>query len=183
MKRNESPVDIRFITFSCEGRLPLLGNARIRDEFAKSLARTHQGRTFELFAWVVMPEHVHLLVRPLPRRDLARTLLALKLSFAKTVIARWRRLEAPILARIIDADGNPRFWLKGGGFDRNVRDMAEFCRHVKYIHRNPVEHGLVEHPDGWAWSSLPWWTGKRDGQVECDPPPGSRDWSKWVGYV
>jgi len=42
--------------------------------------------------------------------------------------------------------GKDTFLERGGGFDRNVRDLAEFTRHVRYIHRNPVERGLVEHP-------------------------------------
>ena len=45
-----------------------------------------------------------------------------------------------------------RFWQKGGGFDRNVRDDAEFSREVRYVHHNPVERALVTRPEDWTWS-------------------------------
>jgi hypothetical protein len=81
-------------------------------------------------------------------------------------------------------DGAVRFWQKGGGFDRNVRDMEEFCREVRYVHRNPVTRGLVERPEDWKWSSVRWWMGMREGEVERDPPPGDpKPWERWLGYV
>jgi putative transposase len=182
MRRREVPGGVRFITFSCHRRLPLLGHAAIRDVFAEALAPARERHAFELFAWVVMLEHVHLLVRPHARLDEA--LRSLKTSVAKRVLSRWRELRAPILERIRTSDGALRFWQKGGGFDRNVRDEDEFCREVCYIHRNPVERGLVARPEDWTWSSVRWWMGERGGEIDCDPPPGDpRSWAMWKGYV
>lgn len=80
-------------------------------------------------------------------------------------------------------DGKARFWLKGGGFDHNVRNEASFRKFVRYIHRNPTERGLVEEPSQWRFSSLRWWIGVRDGELPCDPPPGDpRYWEDWRGY-
>jgi putative transposase len=187
MRRREIPGNSRFITFSCQRRLPLFKNPAIAQVFQDSLARAHQRVRFQLYAWVIMPEHIHLLVRPPPPPDdmpLDRVLLWIKLSTAQRVIKRWRELDAPILARITRDDGSPRFWQKGGGFDRNVRDLAEFQRHVKYIHQNPVERGLVERPEDWRFSSVRWWMGQREGELSCDPPPGDpRGWEGWKGYV
>jgi len=171
LRRREIPGDVRFITFSCQRRLTLLGRTALRDLFADALAAARTRHGFELFAWVVMPEHVHLLMRPHPGSRLDAALRSLKTSVAKRVIARWRELDAPILERILTSDGAVRFWQKGGGFDRNVRDEGEFCRAVRYIHRNPVERGLVERPEDWRWSSVRWWMGEREGEIECDPPP------------
>jgi putative transposase len=171
MKRQDTPRGARFITFSCQRRLPLLSNPAIRDVFAASLAAARIRFHFELFAWVAMPEHVHLLLRPAADAPIDRALLFLKLSIAQRVIARWRELDAPILNRIATPDGPPRFWQKGGGFDRNVRDEGEFIRALRYIHWNPVKRGLVENPEAWEWSSARWWLGQRDEAVQCDPPP------------
>lgn len=153
MKRREIPGGFRFVTFSCERRLPLLGHPAIR----------------ELFAWVAMPEHVHLIVRPNDRNPLDRVLEFLKKAVARRVIARWRELGAPILKKIERPDGSRRFWQKGGGFDRNIRDQAELARAIVYIHRNPVERGLVERPQDWKWSSASWWLGLTGCLVHCDP--------------
>ncbi len=171
MKRREGGGDARFITFSCEQRLPLLGNPAIRDLFVRSLAACRARFGFELFAWVVMPEHVHLIVRPRKSDLFARALLFLKLSVAQRVIARWRELGAPILSKITRPDGSPRFWQKGGGFDRNIRHEGEFAREVRYVHRNPVERGLVERPGDWAWSSARWWLDEEPWLIEGDAPP------------
>lgn len=184
MKRWELDGAVRFITFSCQRRLPLFSNPLIAQEFARALIATRNRHGMHLFAWVVMPEHVHLLVRPRERAPLGPALLSLKMAISKRVIPRWLELRAPILARIDDGHGNPRFWQKGGGFDRNVRSDDEFCREVRYIHLNPVERGLVEKPEHWRWSSVRWWMGHRDGEVECDPPPGRPEsWVNWGGFM
>lgn len=184
MRRWESTGAVRFITFSCQRRLPLLGRPAIRDALTSALVAARREHGFELFAWVVMPEHVHLLVRPRPDSLLEEPLRSLKTSVSKTVIQRWKETDAPILDRIRTSRGRPRFWQKGGGFDRNVRNLGEFCREVKYTHRNPGKRGLVENPEDWKWSSMRWWMGIREGEVECDPPPGDpRIWQLWKGYV
>jgi putative transposase len=181
MKRREIPRGIRFVTFSCERRLPLLGHRAIRDVFAAALAEAKQKFEFSLFAWVVMPENVHLLLLPRGEFPLDRILGCVKKSVAQRVIARWKALQAPVLSAIARPDGSPRFWQKGGGFDRNVRDKQEFVKEIRYIHRNPVTRGLVERPEDWRWSSARWWMGQ-PSLVECDRPEGGRmEWgnTKW----
>ena len=183
MKRNEVPDGIRYITFSCQRRLPLLHNPAIYQLFVDSLARVRDRYGIAIYAWVIMPEHVHLLLKP-DAEPLDRSLKSLKLSVAKRVIARWRAINAPILDKIMTSNGSPRFWMKGGGFDRNVRDISEFSREVRYIHRNPVERILVDSPEAWAWSSVRWWMGKREGELPCDPPPGDQGaWESWKGFL
>jgi putative transposase len=170
MKRWEAPGDVRFVTFSCEKRLPLFGNPKIRGVFADRLGAMRDLFKCELFAWVVMPEHVHLVARP---RDgeLSPALDYLKKSVSRIVITRWREISAPVLKDIERPDGLPRFWQRGGGFDRNIRHEGEFAREVRYIHRNPVERGLVERPRDWPWSSAQWWLGESGALVECDAVP------------
>ncbi len=193
LARFEDPKDIRFITFSCEQRLPLMGNPAIRDVFVDCLGRMRARYAVEVFAAVVMPEHAHLLVRPKDGK-LALPLRGLKTAVAKRVMMRWQELDAPILdrlrrTRVHEEHGDAvstelRFWQKGGGFDRNVRSIVKFCETVQYIHRNPVERGLVSEPTDWKWSTLGSWMGLRGVGIECDPPPGRPgDWSLWKGYV
>ena len=183
MRRWEVPGGVRFVTFSCHGRVPLMHNPSIRTLFAERLAVVREAHGLRLFAWVVMPEHVHLLLSP-GERPLGEALRSLKTSVARRVVARWRELDASILERVQVADGTARFWLRGGGYDRHVRSEEEFCREVRYIHRNPVERGLVPEPPDWAWSSARWWAGDRRGVVECDPPPGDRrNWAGWKGFM
>ncbi|MBS0195562.1 MAG: transposase [Planctomycetes bacterium] len=173
MKRWEFPGGVRFITFSCQRRLPLLRNPAISAVFVEAMCHAREAHGFELFAWVIMPEHVHILARPRRGETMDRALRSIKVSVAKRVVSRWKELNAAILARITVPDGTARVWLSGGGFDRNVRIDTEFCKEVLYIHRNPVARGLVQRPEDWKWSSARWWLGALEGEVRCDPPPGS----------
>ncbi len=192
MHRRDIPGGVRFITFSCEHRLPILGTPDARDIFANSL-RAARGRFgVALFAWVFMPEHVHMLLSPAPGSRLDRVLLSMKLSAAQRLLRSMRIARDPMLERVARPDGAPRLWQKGGGFDRNVRSDSEFQREVRYIHRNPVTAKLVERATDWEWSSARWWTARQEGRdlpsgpndIPCDWPPGDeRAWAMWQGYA
>jgi len=184
LRRWEHLRSARFMTFSCQGRLPLFTNPRIMDLFAGKLSETRQRYRIRLYAYVVMPEHVHLLFHPGQVHWEEMTNL-LKTQFSKVVLKRWRSLgpaSAAVLAAI-DVDGRPRFWKHGGGFDRNVRSLKELLKELRYIHMNPVKRGLVRRPEAWKWSSVGWWMG-RGGLVDCDYPGDDVErWKRWKGFV
>ncbi|MBY0312034.1 MAG: transposase [Phycisphaerales bacterium] len=190
MRRREVPGGVRFITFSCERRLPLLGTSQARDIFATCLREGRERLDFKLLAWVAMPEHVHLLVVPPEGLPLGSCLKSIKLSMQQRIVRFLRLSSDPLALEIIRGDGVPRFWQKGGGFDRNVRSVAELQREVRYTHRSPVARGLVAEPCDWRWSSARWWTARQRGEptgaedVPCDWPPGEpREWAMWQGFV
>jgi len=110
MHRIEHTNHARFLTFSCYRQLPLFSNPRVRDLFAEHLAAARVEFGFHLYAWVVMPEHVHLLLWPrLPDAPVARVLSQLKRGVGKIAVARWRALNASILNDITLDDGSVRF--------------------------------------------------------------------------
>jgi putative transposase len=190
MKRREVPGGVRFITFSCEHRLPLLGTPEARDIFARSLREGRERLGFKLLAWVAMPEHAHLLMIPQDGETLGPALKSLKLSVQHRILRFLRLSGDPLALELIRDDGVPRFWQKGGGFDRNVRSVREMQKEIRYTHRNPVARELVGAPCQWKWSSARWWTarqrgeGQRAGDVPCDWPPGDpRAWAIWQGYL
>ena len=88
MYRREVPDNTRFLTFSCYRRLPLFRNDAIKQSFVDHLDRSRSGTRFRLFAWVIMPEHVHLLLRPqVPEYPMPRVFNRLKRPFALSVVA------------------------------------------------------------------------------------------------
>ncbi len=144
MRRIECPNHARFLTFSCYQRMDLLGSPAVRDEFERSLSQARDRLGFRLHAWVAMPNHVHLIIRPgSPDQTLPQILQAIKQSPARRVLARWRELDAPILDRLSDSRGLMRFWQRGGGYDRNLYSADVITEKVEYIHGNPVRAGLV----------------------------------------
>ena len=167
-KRYEQAGDGRYLTFSCYQRMQLFGNDRIKDAFADHLEECRQENGFRLIAWVVMPEHVHLLVIPAADGTVSEVLRAIKEPFARSVLTRWRELDAPILSRLVDSRGATRFWLRGGGYDRNIVSDSELIEKIGYIHANPVRRGLVENETAWPWSSARWYCSDRTGPVQID---------------
>jgi putative transposase len=169
-KRIDAPNHIRFITFSCYRRLPLFQNDLIKDAFRDHLNETRYKLGFHLHAWVIMPEHIHLLVWPdLDRGDITKINWHLKRPFAKRVINRWKELDASILNQITTPAGSHRFWQQGGGYDRNIFSNEELQEKINYIHTNPVARGLVKHPAEYPWSSMNWYEGDRDHTIQIDP--------------
>ncbi|MEO1236177.1 MAG: transposase [Planctomycetota bacterium] len=162
-RRYETLGHARFLTFSCYQRLPLFQNPKIRDHFADALRGTQAATRFDLIAWVVIPDHVHLLLVPdLPDHPIPLVLERLKRPFAQAVLDRWAELDAPVLARLTDARSRRRFWQRGGGYDRNLTDEKQVITKAEYIHANPVRRGLVDSPQDWPWSSAAYYAGLRD---------------------
>ena len=166
-KRYEIKNQPRFLTFSCYQRLALFNNDKIKNRFVEHLSDVQQTKSFELVAWVIMPEHIHLLLTPdLPDHPVPNILETLKRGFAREVLSHWRSLQAPILSRIGRANGTMYFWQRGGGYDRNVRDEKELQEKFDYIHNNPCKRGLVESPTDWPWSSARYAAGKTNHILE-----------------
>jgi putative transposase len=169
-RRHEIPGHARFLTFSCYNRLQLFNNDAIKDAFVEAIERSRQKHRFLLTAYVVMPEHVHLLIFPdLEIAKVTDILKSLKLGFSMSVIRRWRSHvpPAPILDRL-DHHGVTRFWQRGGGYDRNIYSRDELNEKIKYINENPVARGLVDCPEDWRWSSAGWWRGMENQMIEMD---------------
>jgi putative transposase len=130
-----------FITFTCYHRYAQLAEPSARDLFVEALERTRALYRMKVYGFVVMPEHVHLLISEPERGTVATAIQSLKISSAK----RGKRAHA------VREQGIP-FWQKRY-YDRNEREHKEFIEKLKYIHRNPVKRNLVEKPEDWKWSS------------------------------
>lgn len=170
LRRYEIANQPRFLTFSCYHRLPLFSNDAIKSRFVDHLGAAKARDRFHLIAWVLMPDHLHLII--VPNHAIAsmdQVLTRLKGDFAREVIGRWKELDARILNRITHANGRRRFWQHGGGYDRNIRDEDELWEKIDYIHANPVRRGLVSAIIDWPWSSARWYEGDRAGSlIEID---------------
>ncbi|MBS0191504.1 MAG: transposase [Phycisphaerales bacterium] len=101
---------IRFITFSNYRRLPLLGKPGARNVFVDCLYEAREEFGFALYAWVIMPEHVHILMHTRSKAPMATILKSIKLKTSIRILTRWKELRAPILHQILGPSGAPRFW-------------------------------------------------------------------------
>lgn len=118
------------------------GNARLREPRVAALvedALLHfDGERYKLCAWVVMPNHAHMLLAPRAGFTLSRIMHSLKSYTAK---------EANKLS-----GGAGDFWMPEY-FDRYIRDAEHYARAVAYIENNPVKANLCRAPRDWLFSS------------------------------
>jgi putative transposase len=166
------PGDAHFLTFSCFHRLPLLSKDRTRKWLGESIGEARVRHHFELWAWVIMPEHVHLLINPRNREyRIASILSAIKRPVAEKAIAFLAVRRSPFLDRLTVRTRTRvyrRFWQAGPGQDHNIYDPVTAHRVVEYIHNNPYVRGLVTHAEDWRWSSARDWGGESDVPLSVD---------------
>ena len=145
------------LTFSCYQGLKFLQSERTCQWLAESIEQARAKSRFDLWAYVFMPEHVHLILCPSDHLyDIAKIRRAIKAPVARKAIRAMRTESPEWLARITRQRGQKTerlFWQSGGGFDRNVVEPATLGKMIDYIHMNPVRKGLVDRPEAWKWSS------------------------------
>ncbi|MFU8828315.1 MAG: REP-associated tyrosine transposase [Phycisphaerales bacterium] len=152
--RFECPGHIRFLTWACYKHMPLLRGERARDVVLRQVFEARSEYGFQLFAWVIMPDHVHMLLRPdLDRAAVPDILRRIKEPSAREILAEWRTRNAGVLDRLVSRRGTTHFWQRGGGFDRNIFSRKEFEEKLEYIHSNPVRAKLAKGTGAWRWSS------------------------------
>ena len=151
LKRYQQVRCLHFITFSCYRREALLGKASARERFERELERVRTWYGFYVTGYVVMPEHVHLLVS-----EPERGKLSVAIQMLKQIVSR--KLRRP---------GMRRFW-QVRYYDLPVWSEKKRVEKLRYIHRNPVERGLVARPEDWRWSSFRQWATGYEGTVEIE---------------
>jgi putative transposase len=147
---------LHFITFSCYHRLALLDSAGARETMEAVLEQTRARHRARIYAYMLMSEHVHLLVNEPPGILLAQFLKAVKQITS-------RKLRG----------ARKKFW-QDRYYDSSVRGEKARSEVIRYIHRNPVKRGLVEKPEDWPWSSFRHYATGVKGTVEIE--------SQWTAF-
>ena len=127
-----------FLTAVTAERRPLFNNADNVESILAILKNVKPLHPFTMKSWVVMPDHLHLLIHTIDGR-FDRVMH----SFKRNVTLEFRKCG------ICDAE----IWQKRF-YDHVVRDDRDFSNHLDYIHFNPVHHGLAVRPVDFAFSSF-----------------------------
>ena len=151
LKRIQHAHEAHFITFTCYHRIPRPQSPAAKELFVHTLERVRRWYGLCIYGYVVMPEHVHLLVSEPERGELAVALQMLK----------------QIVARKSNAGGESPFWQRRY-YDFDVLSERKFKEKLRYLHRNPVRRGLVESPEDWPWSSFRHYLTGVEGIVEIE---------------
>jgi len=158
-------------TFSCYKTQRFLLSDRIRQYFAESIVAAKESQSFHLWAYVLMPEHVHVIVRPYREEySVSKILNSMKQPVSRRATNHLRRHNPEGLKELATGQkARPyRFWQPGGGYDRNIAGVPALQAAIEYIHANPVRRGLVESPTDWEWSSARAWSGDGEGPIPVD---------------
>ena len=143
---------LHFITTSCYQRRPLLGGRRNREWFLEVLERVRRRYHFVVVGYVVMPEHLHLLLSEPERGDPSAVMKAVKQGFARRLLRDLRSHADPLLAgSAVLEDG--RIW-QHRFYDFVVFTEKKRVEKLRCMHRNPVKRGMVLEPQQWPWSSF-----------------------------
>jgi putative transposase len=170
------PGHVHELTFSCYRRFRFLGAERTCRWLAGAIDVARERWGFDLWAYVFMPEHVHLIVRPrtpdAPR--VAAILKAVKQPVGRRAFL-YLESQAPRWLPRLTRERNGRverlFWQPGGGYDRNLVEPRALAAAISYVHLNPVRRGLVERVGDWRWSSAGWYQGEPRNDLRPDPVP------------
>lgn len=122
--------------------------------------RHFDGERYDLLAWVVMPNHVHVLARVRTGQLLWRIVQSWKSFTGRRILEIMDKARAGARGSQEDAragargsqDGCRQLWMREY-WDRFIRDEAHLVKSVEYIHQNPSRAGLVDRPEDWPWSS------------------------------
>jgi len=158
---------VRFVTFSCYRRQRLLTEQTACEAILTELLRLRRDRGINILGYVIMPEHVHLVILPPDDLKLGPAIGVFKTRSAHMIL-NWARSDQRKRDRIVRREtGAAAVWQRRC-YDHNCRTTEIVIEKVKYCHDNPVKRGLVSRPEDWPWSSCRWYQGLREGVLEID---------------
>ena len=137
-----------------------------RTTFERALERMRRKYAFFVCGYVVMPEHVHLLLSEPERGTLGTALQAVKQS----------------VSRELGRGNGEAFW-QARYYDFNVFSERKRIEKLRYIHRNPVTRGLCAVPQDWPWSSFHHYLSGQEGNVEIESEWTARKRERLAGIL
>ncbi len=148
----------RFVTFSCYRRMPALNDDLAKNILIMTLDEVRKKHSLRLLGYVIMPEHVHLVLHPPDGTKLGLVVREIKSLTARKYFAK--RPVGPSTARRV-------FW-QLRCYDHNCHTPTTTLEKIAYCHNNPVKRDLVTSPDDWYWSSYNWYHGVSDVPLQMD---------------
>jgi putative transposase len=159
LKRFNTSGHAHELTFSCHNKSNLFCDPKACEIFLSELQRSRDLENFKIWAYVLMPDHVHLLIWPVNQvYDIAKIIGDLKGRMVKLYRGHILAVYPERFDHFTDIDRSKqrkvfRFWQPGGGFDRNFWNSKAIHNSIAYIEANPVRKGLATSPDNYCWSS------------------------------
>jgi REP element-mobilizing transposase RayT len=155
--KSHDPNTFHYTTSVCYRRVPIFRSDKACNLFIETLAETKRRLPLKLIAYVIMPDHTHLILNPLGC-DISKVMNSLKSAPARKIIdwlreSNYQSSLGKLALDVPQKRGHTHaVWQK----DFSSIDLwsPKFIRQkLNYIHLNPVRAGLCKHPAEWKWSS------------------------------
>jgi len=159
--------ELHFITCSCYHRQPRLASRQRRDLLPAVFEEVRQRYRFVVVGYVVMPEHIHLLISEPEKGDPSRVMQAIKQGFSRRVLKSVRKRRVAAQQELF-AVGSEHVWQRRF-YDFNVWSLKKKVEKLHYMHMNPFKRKLVDHPRDWPWSSFSFYSNLKTGLIRVDP--------------
>jgi REP element-mobilizing transposase RayT len=156
----DSPV--HYLTSVAHNRLPIFKTTKLKELMCEALKEARNSGSLLIFAYVVMPDHVHALIGS--QRKPSEVLQYVNGISGHRIIEYLKesRLEA-CLAKLRQANGPREFKHSLWDHHPNLKLITTengLIEKANYIHQNPVRAGLVERAEDYRWSSIRCWQRK-----------------------
>ncbi|USN54046.1 MAG: transposase [Candidatus Nomurabacteria bacterium] len=162
------PEAVYFVTTVTKFREPFFLDNSLARLFIEQLYIAKKLKEFKLYAYVIMPDHVHILIEPGVRYSISKSMFTIKKQFAHEAnrmlgwndkrIINFSSAGEQTFVRLREfvnlhhpSYGQKFHWQKSF-HDHVIRDQRDFNHHVNYLHLNPVKDGLVKKPEDWPYS-------------------------------
>ena len=151
LTRHQKTGNFHFITFSCYRRQPFLQPDAAKDIIQTILEQTRRQQGLCIAAYVIMPEHIHLLTN----------------EPATGTVASFLQIFKHLTSRELKSATQKQFWQRRY-YDFNVHSSEKLTEKIRYIHRNPVTRGIVSKPEDYRWSSFTHYATCEPGPIEIE---------------
>ena len=130
---------------------------------------------FALVGYIIMPEHLHLLISESASAPPSKIIQIFKQRLSRRLRARKRTPKGQLRLRFAEQENLLRRFWQRRYYDFNVYSRAKVLEKLHYMHCNPVREKLVDHPGDWPWSS--WCSYYRGEGLMTIDPWDSPSWS------
>jgi len=160
----------RFVTFCTHKRIPVLTNDIYRKSVIRAIESVRTEFGFTILGYVIMPEHIHLVIVPRIDTKVGEIVGEIKRLSAKEIHKILEQQSNNLLSKLlVSRNGIEKFALwQRLCYDHNCRSDSAVWEKVEYCHNNPVKRGLVGEPYQWKWSSFNSYAGKQGVPLAID---------------
>jgi len=156
-----------FVTTKTFRNIPVFHDAEKARALVECMQFLAKKKYINLIAWVIMPDHVHMLVEVIGKKNISQIMHDFK-SYAvqkisPLILRRSRGFHASATKKVVISSSRGveastagvkyvKLW-QTSFHDHVIRDERDYRNHIWYIHNNPVKHGVAQKPEDWSWSN------------------------------